>query len=160
MEIGPPRPGDIGWLIGAHGRWYADHAGFGLDFEATVARIAADVVERLDPPCVTMLVARDATGPVATLTADGGDPDEAGRGHIRIVIAEPRAQGQGLGGRLLSRGLANLREAGLTGAYLDTFEGLSAARALYVRAGFRLVAEEKGETWGVPRQEQRYVLDF
>lgn len=160
MEIGPPRVGDLGWLIGLHGRWYQENTGFGTQFEAKVAEIAGDVASRLAPPRVTMLVARDDLGPLATLTADGDDPDDAGRGHIRIVIAEPRAQGRGVGRTLLSTGLANLRAAGLPGAYLDTFKGLDAARALYLRAGFRMIAEAEGQTWGVPVREQRYVLDF
>ena len=160
VQIGPPRPGDLGWLIGLHGRWYAENAGFSLQFEWTVARIVADVAPRLVPPRVSMLVARDAEGPLATLTADGEDVDETGRGHIRIVIAEPRAQGRGLGHRLLALGLENLREAGLPGAYLDTFAGLDAARSVYEKAGFRLVREEAGDTWGTPVTEQRFELDF
>lgn len=160
VEIGGPRPGDLGWLIGLHGRWYAAHCGFGLDFERIVAGIAADVSARLDPPRVSMLFARDASGPLATLTADGEDRDDAGRGHIRIVIAEERARGLGLGHRLLAEGLAALREAGLRGAWLDTFAGLDAARAVYLRAGFRLLHEAEGRSWGAPVREQRYALDF
>lgn len=160
VEIGPPRPGDLGWLIGLHGRWYAENTGFGIQFEWSVARIAADVASRFSPPLVTMLVARDASGPLASLSADGGDPDDAGRGRIRIVIAEPRARGRGLGRRLMADGLANLRVAGLPGAYLDTFAGLDAARRLYEAAGFRLAAEADGDTWGTPVREQRFVLDF
>ena len=159
-QIGPPEPGDLGWLIGLHGRWYAEHHGLPLTFEATVARIASDVAARLDPPRVTIWVARDETGPLATLTADLGDPDEAGRGHIRIVIAEPRAQGQGLGHQLLAAGLGALQDAGAPGAYLDTYAGLDAARRVYEKAGFRLVREREGRTWGKPLTEQRFELDF
>lgn len=160
IEIGPPRPGDLGWLIGLHGRWYAENKGFGLDFEATVAGIASDVAGRLATPRVTMLVARDEDGPVATLTADGDDLDAEGRGHIRMVIAEPRAQSRGLGHRLMGLGLANLEAAELPGAWLDTFAGLDAARRVYEAAGFRLAHEDTGQTWGVPVREQRFVLDF
>ena len=160
VEIGPPRPGDLGWLIGLHGRWYAENTGFTLRFEWTVAEIVADVAPRLAPPLVTMLVARDEKGPLATLTADGEDVDQAGRGHIRIVIAEPRAQGRGLAQRLLKMGLANFRDAGLPGAYLDTFAGLNAARRVYEKAGFALVSETEGDTWGTPVREQRFELDF
>lgn len=160
MEIGAPRPGDIGWLIAMHGEWYAENTGFGLAFEAKVAEIAGDVAARLEPPRVTILFARDEVGPFASLTADGEDPDDGGRGHIRLVIADPRAQGRGVGRKLLTMGLDNLKAAGLKGAYLDTFKGLEAARALYLRAGFRLVSEVDGDTWGVTVREQRYVLDF
>lgn len=37
-RIRAPRPGDLGWCAGLHGRHYAEIAGFGLDFEA-VARL-------------------------------------------------------------------------------------------------------------------------
>ena len=57
-------------------------------------------------------------------------------------------------------GLDNLCEAGASGAYLDTFAGLDAAKAVYLAAGFRLVAEADGESWGVLLREQRYELDF
>lgn len=160
VEITGPRPGDLGWLIALHGRWYAEHARFDIGFEATVARIAAEVARRLDPPLVSMLIARDESGPLATLSADGADLDAAGRGHIRIVIAEDRARGRGLGKRLLSVGLDNLREAGLPGAYLDTFAGLDAARGIYEGAGFRLASEKAGDSWGATRREQRFELDF
>ncbi|MEM7545996.1 MAG: GNAT family N-acetyltransferase [Pseudomonadota bacterium] len=160
-EISGPRPGDLGWLIGLHGRWYADNVGFdGLQFERTVASIAIDVAARLSSPQVNMLVARDDGGPLATISADGEDKDDAGRGHIRIFIAEPRAKGRGLGQRLVAAALASLRDGGLPGAYLDTFAGLDAARAIYLKAGFRLCAEDEGTTWGSAQREQRYELDF
>lgn len=160
ITLGGPEPGDIGWLIGLHGRWYAEHCGFGPEFEAIVASIAGDILRRVDPPRVSMLVARDAAGPLATLSADLDDPDPAGRGHIRIVIAEPRAQGRGLAGQLLNMGLGNLRAAGAPGAYLNTFSDLEPAQRLYRSAGFKLVKQAAGVTWGRPVTEQRYELDF
>ncbi len=160
ITIGPPQPGDFGWLIGLHGRWYAENTGFDLTFEHTVARIVADVGPRLAPPRVSMLVARDEEGPLSTLTVDADDPDMAGRGHIRIVITEPRARGLGLASRLLEEGLCILKLAGAPGAYLDTFAGLDAARRVYEKAGFRLMREEIGATWGVEVAEQRFELDF
>ena len=66
----------------------------------------------------------------------------------------------GLGHRLLAKGLANLRAAGLLGAYLDTFAGLDAARRVYEKAGFRQISEAEGDTWGTPVREQRFILDF
>jgi hypothetical protein len=40
--------------------------------------------------------------------------------------------------------------------YLNTFAGLDAARALYERAGFHLVDEIEGESWGRTMREQRF----
>jgi GNAT superfamily N-acetyltransferase len=159
-SIGGPQPGDIGWLAGLHGRWYAEHYGFGIGFEAVVATIAGDIVQRLAPPRVLMLVARDNDGPLATLSADLDNPDASGRGRIRIVIAEPCARGRGVATRLLNIALDEFRTAGAKGAYLDTFHGLEAARKLYHATGFKLVSETEGHTWGPKMIEQRFELDF
>jgi len=40
--------------------------------------------------------------------------------------------------------------------YLNTLAGLDAARALYERAGFRLVREIDAQTWGRAMHEQRF----
>jgi len=52
--------------------------------------------------------------------------------------------------------MAFCRRTGRRLVHLDTFAGLDAARALYERAGFRLVAEQAGETWGRVVTEQRF----
>jgi hypothetical protein len=48
---------------------------------------------------------------------------------------------------------------GYRSAYLTTFAGLDAARALYDRHGYALVAEEKADPWsgtvGLQRFERR-----
>jgi len=53
-----------------------------------------------------------------------------------------------------------LRKAGRTGAWLNTFSGLDAARSPYLKAGFRIEEEGDGMTWGTAHRDQRYTLDF
>ena len=42
--------------------------------------------------------------------------------------------------------------------YLDTFEGLHAARHLYEKFGFRLVTQAEGAQWGSKVTEQKFEL--
>jgi hypothetical protein len=46
---------------------------------------------------------------------------------------------------------------GWTRAWLTTFRGLDAARALYERHGFRLAAEEAADQWSGGVGVQRFV---
>jgi DNA-binding MarR family transcriptional regulator len=45
----PHQPGDIGWVIQRHGAIYAREWGYNAAFEALVARICADFLDRFDP---------------------------------------------------------------------------------------------------------------
>src|SRR4051812_32773250 len=43
------RPGDIGWVIKRNGEVYAEKYGWGIEFEALAAEIAAKIVQQFDP---------------------------------------------------------------------------------------------------------------
>lgn len=64
---------------------------------------------------------------------------EAGRGEVYILAIHPRAQGTGLGKRLLAAGLDHLAATGSTSVYLYVEAANSRAVELYERAGFAVV---------------------
>ncbi len=152
-------PGLLGWAVAEQTRAYAAIAGFGLPFEAKIAAEMAAFAERLAPPGVQIFWAGDGEGPLATASIDAADA-RAGFAHLRWVIAAPRARGRGLGRAVVTAAVAGARAAGAPGVWLETFAGLDAARGIYERLGFRLVAEAEGLTWGNPVREQRFELRF
>ena len=159
----PPTAGDIGWVVARHGALYAAEYGWDLRFEALVARIAADFVDRFDATreaCWIAEQAGDNVGCVFLVQAR----DEAtsapidGCAQLRMLIVEPRARGAGVGARLVAECERYARNAGYRRIVLWTNSVLGAARAIYVKAGYMLVKSEPhrsfghdliGETWAL-----------
>lgn len=155
------RPGIIGELVSLQARYYARHWGFGPHFEAKIATEAAIFLRRYDPRVDLLTSFGDPGHLLGAVTIDGSDPlrpDDLA--HLRWFILGDEARGLGLGRRLIDRALAFARGSGRAGVYLWTFAGLEAARHLYDQAGFRLVEELPGDTWGTRVTEQRFELRF
>ena len=157
----PHRPGDIGWVIARHGALYAQEYRWDMRFEALVARIAADFVDRFDPAreacwmaeregsnvgCVFLVQARD----------DASHEPLPGVAQLRMLLVEPTARGLGIGVRLVDECERFARLVGYRKITLWTNSLLYAARSIYQKAGYALVASEPhhsfghdlvGETW-------------
>ena len=158
-----PRPGDIGWVVARHGRVYADEYGWDLRFEALVARIAADFIDRFDAAreacwiaerdganvgCVFLVQAREeASGTVVEGTA-----------QLRLLLVEPSTRGLGIGARLVDECERFARAQGYRRIVLWTNSVLSAARAIYAKAGYRLLASEPHESFGRPLVGETWAL--
>lgn len=67
--------------------------------------------------------------------------DEA---EILTLAVRPQARRAGLGGRLVGQGALAAARAGAARLFLEVAEDNAAARALYDRAGFRLIGRRKG----------------
>lgn len=162
--IAPPlrrgfHPGLLGDVVALQARYYAEAWGFGPFFEAKLARELAEFAGRYDPARDLILSVGDGARTEGSVTIDGSDPAApGGLLHLRWFILGEGARGRGLGRALLDEALAFCRASGRDGVYLWTFAGLDAARRLYDGAGFRLVEELAGETWGTRVTEQRFVL--
>jgi DNA-binding MarR family transcriptional regulator/GNAT superfamily N-acetyltransferase len=142
----PPRPGDMGWVTSANGALYAREYGWDLTYEALVAKIVAEFIENFDARRERCWIAEldgERVGSVFVVRKT----DEIAK--LRLLIIDPRARGLGLGKRLVDECLRFAKEAGYTSMTLWTQSILTAARAIYDRAGFKLVAQEPHHSFGV-----------
>lgn len=150
-------PGCIGRITELHATYYSMQAGFGLPFEAKVARELAAFCERYDDGRDGLWLAQGAGVVLGSLAIDGLHARAEGA-HLRWFITAGEARGAGLGHALLSSALQFCRGRGYERVYLWTFDGLGAARHLYEKFGFRLVFQQRGSQWGTEVDEQRFEL--
>ncbi len=147
------RPGDLGWILMAHGERYA--AEYGWSVEAVTARIVADfaagAVPGRDAAWVADLDGR-RVGSVLCVRED------ATTARLRLLLVEPDARGLGVGRGLVERCVSFARNAGYGSLVLWTNEPLASARHLYLAAGFALVEEETHTEFGAELVGQSYVL--
>jgi GNAT superfamily N-acetyltransferase len=154
------RPGDLGWVVMAHGEIYAAEFGWDTSFEALVARIVADYAADHDPVREAAWIA-EVDGHRVGCVFCVADPDSSGAdAKLRILLVHPDARGHGLGGRLVDTCVDFARTAGYTRLRLWTNDPLVAARRIYLNRGFTLIDEQPHHSFGVDLVGQTYQLDL
>ena len=152
-------PGDLGWVVMAHGEQYAAEFGWDTSFEALVARIVADYAADHDPAREAAWIAERAGRRVGCVfcvrSREATDYETA---QLRILLVTPEGRGLGLGRELVDRTVAFARAAGYRRLVLWTNEPLAAARRIYLERGFRLVDEQRHRSFGAELVGQNYVL--
>jgi DNA-binding MarR family transcriptional regulator/GNAT superfamily N-acetyltransferase len=146
VVLRPHQPGDMGWVTSAHGALYAREYGWDIRFEALVAKIAAEFIENFDPKRERCWIAEMDGAPVASVFVVRKTDAIA---KLRLLIVDPKARGRGLGKRLVDECLGFAKTAGYSSMTLWTQSILTAARGIYERAGFKLVAQEPHHSFGV-----------
>ena len=147
------QPGDLGWVIGAHGEIYAREFGWDGSFEALVARIVADYASGHDPERETAWVAEVGGRRMGCVFCVAGPGSTA---QLRLLLVHPDGRGHGLGGRLVDTCLGFARDAGYATVRLWTNHPLTAARSIYLSRGFTLVDEEAHHSFGAELIGQTY----
>ncbi|WP_307872664.1 GNAT family N-acetyltransferase [Paractinoplanes ovalisporus] len=155
-ELG--QPGDLGWVIKAHGELYARESGWDTSFEALVARIVADFAAAHDPDREAAWIAElDGHRVGCVFCVDGGDDTAV----LRVLLLHPDARGHGVGGELVDTCLGFARKAGYAGMRLWTTDQQATAGRLYQSRGFELTSEKPHDGFGTgPVNGQTYALTF
>ena len=151
------QPGDLGWVVQAHGEQYAREFGWDQTFEALVARIVADYGTAHDPSREAAWIAEldgERVGCVFCVRAESGDA------QLRILLVTDDGRGHGLGGQLVDECMAFARAAGYQRMVLWTNDPLAAARRIYLERGFILTSEEPHTSFGVDLIGQYYAADL
>jgi DNA-binding MarR family transcriptional regulator/GNAT superfamily N-acetyltransferase len=149
----PPQPGDIGWVVARHGALYAQEYGWDMRFEALVARIAADFVDRFEPRREACWIAeRDGASVGSVFLVQARDESSgaaiAKTAQLRMLLVEPSARGLGIGARLVAECERFARAQGYRRIVLWTNSILVAARAIYAKAGYELTKSEPHQSFG------------
>lgn len=147
------RPGDLGWIVQAHGELYARELGWDTAFE----RLVAGIVGGLDPTNDRVWIAEldgERVGCVSCVTGEDGDA------VLRMLLVHPDGRGHGLGSRLVDTCLEHAREQGFKRMRLWTTNWQEAALRVYLRRGFTLVDQQPQRKFGVDVLGQTYQLDL
>ncbi|CBG75771.1 putative GnaT-family acetyltransferase [Streptomyces scabiei 87.22] len=151
-------PGDLGWVVMAHGELYARQFGFTSDFEAIVAKIVADYAAKGSPATEAAWIAEvdgERAGCVLLVAAD-----QPGVAKLRVLLVTPAARGLGLGTRLVEQSLAFAREAGYRRVTLWTTDKQVSARRIYEHFGFTLTDEAPHHGFGQDLVSETWDLDL
>lgn len=151
------RPGDLGWVVQAHGELYASQFGWDRTFEALVATIVGDFGTAHDPSRERGWIAELAGDRVGCVFCVAEDEHTA---KLRILLVAPSARGEGVGTELVHTCVGFARRAGYRRIVLWTNDVLVAARRIYEAFGFRLEAEDRHSSFGQDLVGQTWGLDL
>ncbi|KAA1178856.1 MarR family transcriptional regulator [Rhizobium tropici] len=151
------RPGDMGWIVQSQARFYTEEFGWDDRFEGLAAEVAGKFLSNFNPQKDRCWIAeRGGLNVGSAMIADGGD----GVAKLRLLYVDKAARGLGLGKLLVDECIRFSRNAGYGKLSLWTNDILDTARAIYIKAGFRLIAEEKHRMFGPELNGQTWVLDL
>ncbi len=157
FELRSHRPGDMGWVVKRHAEIYAQEYGWNEEFEALIAQLCADFIRKLNPARERCWIAERAGERLGCVFLVEESKTVA---RLRMLLVEPAARGLGVGTKLVDECLAFARASGYRKMVLWTNDILAAARRRYEAVGFRLVKEERHESFGRKLVGQNWELEL
>ena len=155
VTLRPLRVGDMGWIVHRQALLYEREYGWGVRFEALVARVAADFMQQYDAQYEQAWVAERGGEVVGAVFLTKVNEQTA---KLRMLYVEPTTRGLGLGRHLVQTCIAGARSRGYRTMTLWTNAVLTAARAIYVAEGFTLVHSEAHELFGPEQVGETWEL--
>lgn len=151
------KSGDLGYVIYRHGEIYSKENGYGLSFEAYVAKGLAEFyfAYNVEKDCVW--ICEDEGKIVGFLALVHKDEIIA---QLRYFYLEPDYRGIGLGNKLMQLFMGFFKEKHYKKAFLWTTNEQIAAAKLYERYGFELTEEKESDAFGKSLIEQKFDLNL
>jgi GNAT superfamily N-acetyltransferase len=152
------QPGDLDWVVTAHGAQYDQEFGWDDSFRQLVAQIVEDYADDHDAAREAGWIAEVRGQRVGCIFCVA--TDDVATAQLRILLVTADARGLGVGTRLVDECVRFARTAGYRRLTLWTNDVLASARRIYEAAGFTLHDEEPHHSFGHDLVGQNWVLEF
>lgn len=134
IELKEPAPGDIGWLISAHGEIYSKEHGFSSEFEMDIVSKVMAFFENSSK--FNKLFIAKADGKRAGTIAISRVPEN--RAFINFLIVKEEFRNNGIAVKLLSSVIEHAKKHDIHSISLETYSILKGARRIYKELGFKV----------------------
>ena len=139
------KPGDLGWVVQAHGELYAAEHDWDTSFEALVAKIVGDYAADHDARREAAWIA-ELDGQRVGCVFCVRETDTTAK--LRVLLVHPNARGHGAGNQLVDTCIQFAKNAGYERIVLWTVDGLTSARKIYEAHGFELIEKTPQHSFG------------